>query len=161
MCATTSIPWRPETLLSVEANGGVIFVVASGGDDNALGVTIIRYDPTVEDESIKVLSSAMVDSAAASAINEVWTDGSLVVATGWDQRVSMWELVRVSPKTDVGKGHGGAGAAKCQLAHLASSFVHVADCAALDVVVIGTETLDVVVAGQGLEMQRVCRSSAD
>ena len=111
MCATTSIPWRPETLLSVEANGGVIFVGASGGDDNALGDTIIRYDPTVEDESIKVLSSAMVDSAAASAINEVWTDGSLVVATGWDQRVSMWELVRVSPKTDVGKGHGAAGAA--------------------------------------------------
>jgi WD40 repeat protein len=139
-----------------------VCLVASGGDDNALCVHTLKVNQRRifsadedgsfaecelkkeedEEESIKIMSSASMKTAAASAINGVWTDGALVIATGWDQRVSAWKVVRQDRFA-------------CQLAHVASTFVHVADCSALDVV-LSEGGLDVVVAGQGLELQHYC-----
>jgi hypothetical protein len=90
------------------------------------------------------MSHSSVGNAAASALKSVWTNGNVVVATGWDQRLSVWAI-------DVLHG---------TLLHQASTFVHVADCAALDLMEVagstdGVVAMDVVVVGQGLEVNRL------
>ena len=118
------------------------FWIATGGDDNALSCGKVSYDVTTK--ALTVMSHSSVGNAAASALKSVWTNGNVVVATGWDQRLSVWAI-------DVLHG---------TLLHQASTFVHVADCAALDLMGVagstdGVVAMDVVVVGQGLEVNRL------
>jgi hypothetical protein len=90
----------------------ISWLVASGGDDNALGLTILTYD----DEAGTYKSSALlVPSAHAAAINTITilrrhaseTGRSLVelevVTAGNDQTVRMWK-VSIDPRKRGVKG---------------------------------------------------------
>jgi WD40 repeat protein len=120
------------------------FCIATGGDDNALSYGVVTYN--VAAKEISVLSKSTVEQAAASAIKSVWTNGNLVVATGWDQRLSVWTSSLNSLKEST-------------LTHKASTFVHVADCAALDLNQNNenaSHSIDIIVVGQGLEINSLC-----
>ena len=120
------------------------FCIATGGDDNALSYGVVTYN--VAAKEISVLSKSTVEQAAASAIKSVWTNGNLVVATGWDQRLSVWTSSLNSLKESI-------------LTHKASTFVHVADCAALDLNQNNenaSHSIDIIVVGQGLEINSLC-----
>ncbi|KAI5063151.1 hypothetical protein GOP47_0021698 [Adiantum capillus-veneris] len=74
-----------------------LWVVVSGGDDQALHVAIFK---TMETDCISTntrantvgVSEMSIVSAHSSAIKGVWTDGFFVFTTGLDQRLRVWKL---------------------------------------------------------------------
>jgi WD40 repeat protein len=122
-------------LTTTTDEGKMTFCVATGGDDNALACSILEYSVATGGKIKECVPYVTASTAAASAIRSVWTDGQSVVATGWDQRLSVWNVREES-----------------KITYTTSAFVHVADCAALDIAV-GSKSWDIVVAGQGLEIR--------
>ncbi|MCO5580983.1 hypothetical protein L7F22_034858 [Adiantum nelumboides] len=73
---------------------GRLWVVVSGGDDQALHVAILKAtetDSTLSANTVCLLEKSIV-SAHSSAIKGVWTDGSFVFTTGLDQRLRVWKF---------------------------------------------------------------------
>lgn len=76
------------------------YIVASGGDDNALNVTILSATKTNEDKtpSLVLLDTAKVHVAHSAQITGVKIlDDNTVVTSSIDQRVTVWTLV-MQPK---------------------------------------------------------------
>ncbi|KAF3057162.1 Regulator of Ty1 transposition protein 10 [Daldinia childiae] len=93
----------------IQDDGASEYLIVTGGDDNALGVTHIRVSPTPissasSSESrrgattITIKSKSLVRSAHAAAITgvafaHVGEDSALVVTGSNDQRVKIWRLL--------------------------------------------------------------------
>ena len=73
-------------------------VVVSGGDDQALLCSVVELE--VEGgghhrgcrASCRVLCSFCVPIAHTSSIRDVWTDGTLAMSVGLDQRLAVWQI---------------------------------------------------------------------
>ncbi|RYP57452.1 hypothetical protein DL770_010667 [Monosporascus sp. CRB-9-2] len=81
----------------VESNGETTYLVVTGGDDNALGVTHLRFNAT--EARYEVKGKSIVRSAHAAAITGIgilrMINGdrdAIVVSTSNDQRVKTWKL---------------------------------------------------------------------
>ncbi|KAI1496012.1 WD40-repeat-containing domain protein [Biscogniauxia marginata] len=74
------------------------YLVVTGGDDNALGITHIVWSLSSEEPRYRVESKSVVRCAHAAAITGVaiarlGDDGAVVVTASNDQRVRVWGLV--------------------------------------------------------------------
>ncbi|KAK7738425.1 WD repeat-containing protein 6 [Diatrype stigma] len=164
--------------VEIEADGGgggtVAYLLVTGGDDNALGITtILRSNvntntdigsgkPLVEGATrYEVKSKAIVRSAHAAAVTGVailrLTNGgrdAIVVSTSSDQRVKTWRLTRWQrhqTRTGSGVDFCGGGGSDLKVALLDDQYSAVADSGDLEAL----NEDRVVVVGVGMEVWRM------
>ena len=80
-----------------------VLSLVTGGDDQKMTITIIRI---VSVNEIEILARSEVTLAHESAIRSLWSNGTVIVSTGLDQRVHFWDISFVLNATDDGKNVG-------------------------------------------------------
>ncbi|KAJ3038010.1 WD repeat-containing protein 6 [Rhizophlyctis rosea] len=128
--------------LHVRLYGVDKIVIASCGDDNAVGVLRIKVAVDAIGACI-VKSSAFgtvlsAHSSPASAVR--WVSDDTFLSTSLDQRLNAWRVC------------DGAAEGELQMELVKSYFVDIADISDMDVSVDGSERLQVAVAGFGMEI---------
>ncbi|PKI35559.1 hypothetical protein CRG98_044013 [Punica granatum] len=139
------------------SDGGSMYCIVSGGDDQALHcltfevlpqsstpdpeISTVKYEyshdflPHGKHCVIKLICRDNIASGHSSAVKGVWTDGTWVLSTGLDQRVRCWILSETGKVTE----HS----------HL---IISVPEPEALDVRACGRDRYQIAVAGRGMQM---------
>ena len=139
------------------------FLVSTGGDDNAIGLSLIRFEDGDHKVSVMSIESAIVPNAHAAAIGALslvpfgHDNGGLdgqsgynlrLVSSGNDQRVKLWDVHLDSLST----GMGGVGVRR--ISNEATSVADVSDLAIMPQSG-NFDITDVAICGVGMEMWRV------
>ncbi|KAI8605550.1 WD40-repeat-containing domain protein [Dissophora ornata] len=125
------------------ANDGIVAV--SGGDDNALAVSLIEATWDSRTRTISVESANVIardDYAHGSAIQAVsMINASEIVTTSQDQMISLWRLNRAVKKADAA------------LVKQETQFVHVPDPSTMDTLASGDKAKrSIAIAGIGIQI---------
>ncbi|XP_053576770.1 WD repeat-containing protein 6 [Bombina bombina] len=126
--------------LHIRATTDGHFLVASGGDDNSIHISLVTADKTsdadqtVHIQLLKEFSASSAHAAHVTGLRILRED--LLASVSVDQRLILWLI-------------GDSG-----LQHLTTKFCHVADVAELDCWTLNKEEYLCVICGQGLEIIR-------
>ncbi|XP_066278123.1 tRNA (34-2'-O)-methyltransferase regulator WDR6-like isoform X2 [Branchiostoma lanceolatum] len=99
------------------------YLLASGGDDNSLQITVLAVrEDTPNKPVIVATATSSAQSAHAATITGVHiVDGQSILTTSVDQRVNMWKYQLILKST-----------IQCHLSFLYGKFSHIADIAGLE-----------------------------
>jgi WD40 repeat protein len=69
--------------------------VASGGDDQALFVSVFKYDTTTTTTTaIQDLTTFKLPDVHTAAVNGIYTNGSILIETSIDQRLNIFQICK-------------------------------------------------------------------
>lgn len=109
------------------------YLIASGGDDNALVVSLVRVDS----EGVKIVKTGSCLCAHSTEITGVkFLSPSKLISVSIDQRLILWSV-------DITEGH-------IQLKQMSCKFVCVADISNLDCQKLNNDLFTVIISGEGL-----------
>lgn len=109
------------------------YLIASGGDDNALVVSLVRVDS----EGVKIVKTGSCLCAHSTEITGVkFLSPSKLISVSIDQRLILWSV-------DITEGH-------IQLKQMSCKFMCVADISNLDCQKLNNDLFTVIISGEGL-----------
>ncbi|XP_078668527.1 tRNA (34-2'-O)-methyltransferase regulator WDR6-like [Branchiostoma floridae x Branchiostoma belcheri] len=119
------------------------YLLASGGDDNSLQVTVLAVQEDTPNKPVMVtMATSSVQSAHAATITGVHiVDDCTILTTSVDQRMNMWKCQLILKPTT-----------QCRLSFLHGKFCHIADIAGLECWNDECGQLYIAVSGHGIQI---------